>query len=102
MFKRRSYKLYVVIEYTPGYLPENDDPPVFDQWNEAVNYVLAERQRLFEDDFGWQFDPDKAAVDSFMLDVGEFDGDGFIYYDRRKIHDLGRIVQIIPYEEDLC
>jgi len=36
-----------------------------------------------------------------MLDIGAFDTDGFIYYDMRKMHDLGRIVQIVPYEEEL-
>ena len=95
--------MYVVIEFTPGYLPENDDPPVFDQWNEAVNYVLAERERLFDDDFGYDVNPEslKGYEDYvFMLDIGAFDGDGFIYYDKRKIHDLGRIVQIVPYEEE--
>ena len=93
--------MYVVIEFTPGYLPENDDPPVFDQWNEAVNYVLAERQRLFDDDFGYEQHECEKCSGCFMLDVGEFEQDRFIYYDNRKIHDLGRIVQIAPYEEEL-
>jgi hypothetical protein len=92
---------YTVIEYTPGYLPEDDDPPVFDQWAEAVNYVLVERERLFSDDWGYQeVDAGFGQVKTlaFMLDVGDFEDDGFVYYDKRKTYDLGRIVQIVPLE----
>jgi len=93
--------LYVVIEFTPGYLPENDDPPIFDQWNEAVNYVMAERQNLLDDDNNYDIlDEGKGPIE-FMLDVGDFEEDGFIYFDKRKMHDLGRLVVIRPYEEDL-
>lgn len=96
--------MYSVIEFTPGYLPEDDDPPIFDQWAEAQNYVLAERERLFDDDFGYEEEqvPGHMMPDLiFMLDVGDFEGDGFIYYDKRKIYDLGRIIQIVPYNEEL-
>ena len=93
--------MYVVIEFTPGYLPENDDPPIFDQWNEAVNYVMAERQNLLDDDNNYDIlDEGKGPIE-FMLDVGDFEEDGFIYFDKRKMHDLGRLVVIRPYEEDL-
>lgn len=92
---------YVVIEYTPGYLPEQDDPPVFDQWVEAQNYVLAERKRLFDDDFGYETCKCEKCNGHFMLDVGDFEGDGFVYFDKRKTYDLGRIVQIVPYEKEL-
>lgn len=93
---------YAVIEYTPGYLPENDDPPVFDQYSEALNYLLAERQRLFDDEWGYEEEelPASAMPDLiFMLDVGEVENGGFIYYDTRKMHDLGRIVEIVLLEE---
>lgn len=89
---------YAVIEYTPGYLPEDDDPPQFDQWAEAVNYVLAERERLFDEEWAYDYppvDPDSKEVPEFMLDVGDFNENGFVYYDKRKIHDLGRIVEIV-------
>lgn len=93
--------MYAVIEFTPGYLPDDDDPPIFDQWQEAVNYVRSERQRLFDDDFGYEFSHvDNIDEPQFMLDVGDFDGDGFIYFDTRKIHDLGRIIQIVLVEEE--
>ena len=90
---------YIVIEYTPGYLPEDDDPPVFDQWAEAQNYVLSRRQELFDDDYGYSYPPDHIkGPEEFMLDVGDFEDDGFVYYDMRKTYDLGRIVQIVPLE----
>ena len=94
--------MYVVIEFTPGYLPENDDPPVFNQWSEAVNYVLAERQRLFNEESSYEESEDGPGDDNvvFMLDVGDFEEDGFIYFDKRKMHDLGRLVVIRPYEEE--
>lgn len=93
---------YAVIEYTPGYMPENDDPPVFDQYSEALNYLLAERQRLFDDEWGYEEEelPASAMPDLiFMLDVGEVEDGGFVYYDKRKMYDLGRIVEIVPVEE---
>lgn len=95
--------MYQVIEYTPGYLSEDDDPPIFDQWAEAQNYVLAERQFLLDDIGNYEEEqlPTNMMPDLvFALDVGNFDEDRFIYYDKRKIHDLGRIVQIVPVEED--
>lgn len=94
---------YAVIEFTPGYLPEDDDPPVFDQWAEALNYVLAQREALFEDEWAYEtpeHDGEEVGLPVFMLDVGDFDADGFIYFDKRKTHDLGRIVQIVPVEEE--
>ncbi len=31
--------MFMVIEYTPGYLPESDDPPEFEELDNAVEYV---------------------------------------------------------------
>jgi hypothetical protein len=32
--------MYVVIENTPGYLPENDDPATFENLDEAREYLI--------------------------------------------------------------
>ena len=37
---------YLVIENTPGYLPEDDDPPAFDDYSEAVT-CLNERAKEY-------------------------------------------------------
>jgi hypothetical protein len=94
---------YTVIEFTPGYLPEDDDPPIFDQFNEALNYLEERRRELFEDDYSYSYPPeDKDGDPVFELEVHEVHGDPpykqFEYYDNRKMHDLGRVVEIVPYE----
>lgn len=97
--------MYAVIESTPGYLPEDDDPPQFDQYNEALNYLHDCRTELFDDDYSYSYPPeDKDGDPVFELDIGEVGGvppyKSFTYYDKRKMHDLGRIVEIVPVEED--
>lgn len=86
---------YMVIEYTPGYLPEDDDPPVFDEYEEARNYLMEERKRI-EDD-GWDFGEGEEQVLQFT--DGMRDG-WFEYTNTKRIHDLGRIVEIVPVEEE--
>lgn len=92
---------YAVIEYTPGYLPEDDDPPQFDQFTEALNYLNEKRSELFEAEWAYEYEDGP----TFALEVEEIvvsgKGDtgvvhaGFSYTDRRKTHDLGRIVEIV-------
>jgi hypothetical protein len=93
---------YAVIESTPGYLPEDDEPAVFDQFNEALNYLNELREDLFQEEWAYEYISGEAF---FMLDVGEIDGEppykGFVYYDKRKVHDLGRVVEIVPSMEEL-
>jgi len=86
---------YTVIEYTPGYLPEDDDPPVFDQYAQALNYLMEERKRI-EDD-GWDYgDGDYQA-----LEFSDGMQDGWFSYTNTKLsHDLGRVVVIVPVEEE--
>jgi hypothetical protein len=96
--------MWTVIEYTPGYVPDNDDPPVFDEWADAIEYLLERRRELFEDDYSYSYPPeDKDGDPVFELEVGDIEGSGqyFVYYDKRKTHDLGRIVEIVTYEEEL-
>ena len=94
---------YAVIENTPGYLPEDDDPPVFDQYQEALNYLIERRNELWEDESNYTWPPehlDDGFSHTFELEVHEIEEGMFTYYDLRKTHDLGRIVQIVPLEAE--
>jgi len=93
--------MYTVYEHTPGYLSEDDDPPVFDTYEDAIDYLQERRRELFDDDYSYSYPPedkDDGFTRHFELEVSEIDHDYFIYYDKRKTHDLGRIVEIIDVE----
>jgi hypothetical protein len=40
---------YIATLNTPGYLPQNDDPPVFDTAREAWQYLVSEVERSWDD-----------------------------------------------------
>lgn len=83
---------YVVIENTPGYLPEDDDPPVFDRYADAVQY-LNDRAAEYADD------PDA----NYRVEYGIASGDNLaavIVHDDDSMHDLGRTIQILIDQED--
>jgi hypothetical protein len=73
---------YLVIENTPGYLPDADEPAEFEEYADAVTY-LNERAAEYADDpdanyrveYGWSSDDNLAAV---------------MIRDNDKTHDLGR------------
>ncbi len=46
---------YVAIVNVPGYLPMDDDPPVFDTAREAWQYLAGERERGEDDTEGEQY-----------------------------------------------
>lgn len=76
---------YVVIENTPGYLPEDDDPARFDDYDDAVAY-LNERAAEFEE-----------VDDGFTVEYGIASSDNLaavLVYDDNKTHDLGRVIAI--------
>jgi hypothetical protein len=78
---------YVVIENTPGYLPDSDDPFTTDDYALAVEY-LNERAAEYADD------PDG----NFEVEYGIASGDNLaavIVHDRDKSHDLGRVIEIL-------
>lgn len=87
--------MYVVIENTPGYLPDDDDPATFEDLNAAKTYLKEEVERLcdflcegydyaadYEPNVYWSRDLDYASVD-----------------DPRRAHDLGRVFSIETVEE---
>jgi hypothetical protein len=83
---------FVVVEYTPGYLPEDDDPLVTDDYAAAVEY-LNDRAAEYADD------PDG----SFTVEYGIASGDNYaavIVHDSTKTHDLGRVIEILNAEND--
>lgn len=73
---------YAIIENTPGYLPDDDNPQTFDSYAEALNHLAAYNKELSEDPFRFKVE---AIVN------GAFD-----YYDPIKYNDLGRHVEIVP------
>lgn len=81
---------WAVIESTPGYLPEDDDPPVFHVYSEAVAYL---RERVEE----YLDDPDG----SYRVEEGWASRDNLsavLIHDDTKTHDLGRVIEIVRDE----
>jgi hypothetical protein len=83
--------MFVVIENTPGYLPEDDDPATFEEYADAVAY-LNERAAEYEDD------PDVA----YRVEYGIASGDNLaavVVWDDSRTHDLGRVIQVLHETE---
>jgi len=90
---------FVVIENTPGYMPDDDDPPTFDDYADAVLY-LNERAAEYEDLAAeYADDPDGPR---YRVEYGIASGDNLaavIVWDDSKMYDLGRVIQILRDEE---
>ncbi len=83
--------MYVVIENTPGYLPEDDDPATFEEYANAVEY-LNERVKEYVDDPDGNFTSEPwASSDNYAAAM---------ITDHDKMHDLGRYIGIELCEED--
>lgn len=86
-----EYPTWVVIENTPGYMPDNDDPATFEDLDAAKAYLAEEVERYC--DF-----------------VSEGDGTPSVSWadDRESAHvvttehehDLGRVFEIVQQEEE--
>lgn len=79
--------MFIVIENTPGYLPEDDDPATFEDYADAVAYLNGRAAEYADDpdanyrvEYGWASRDNLSAV---------------MIYDDDKIHDLGRVIEII-------
>jgi predicted ester cyclase len=82
--------MFVVIENTPGYLPDSVEPFETDDYAAAVAY-LNERAAEYADD------PDG----NFKVEYGFASGDNYaavMVYDLDKRHDLGRVIEILKAE----
>lgn len=83
--------MFTVIESTPGYLSEDDDPPTFEEYADAVAYMI---QRASE----YENDPDG----NYRVDFGYASRDNYAaanVWDRDKSHDLGRMIEVVLIQD---
>ena len=80
---------YIVIENTPGYMPEEDEPYITEDYSEAVAYMNGRAAEYEEDgyrvEYGWASGDNYSAV---------------MVYDDSKTHDLGRYIGVELLEEE--
>jgi hypothetical protein len=87
---------YVVIENTPGYLPEDDDPATFETIEEARVYASDLLSRLLDSIYESQMDDPEPV--GFTVS-GSFQEDlSVIVFDNARMHDLGRVIEILREE----
>lgn len=79
---------YVVIENTPGYLPDEDELAEFMSYGAAVAY-LREQAQEYKDD-GCEIEWGLASYDNLAA---------CRIHDPSKMHDLGRVIQIVKGED---
>jgi hypothetical protein len=75
---------YVATINVPGYLPMDDDPPVFDTAREAWEYLYEEHERAVDGAEAWREDDG--------IDIHNMDREGVIYASTPGYegdHDLG-------------
>lgn len=84
---------YAVIENTPGYLPEDEDPPTFDCYAEAVRHVADYYKQLCEE----VNDDGSRRYDVSPIVNGQF---SYVLAGDAGIAHLGRVVEIIKVEDD--
>jgi len=93
---------YVVIESTPGYLPEDDDPAVFDSIDDAMVYASDRLSSLLDHivdgqsvvwtpEGGWQ----DANPVGFEVNGSFAESGSVLVYDKSREHDLGRVIRIV-------
>lgn len=67
--------MYMATINTPGYLPEDDDPPVFDTASEAWTWLADERQTweidMEPDEHYSMDDPDRFELSEVVADLRE-------------------------------
>lgn len=91
--------MYVVVENTPGYLPEDDDPATFENIEDARVYASDLLSRLLDHLVDCEDDPSEAFA---ALNIsGSFQSDLCVYVtDSRRAHDLGRVIEIIEAPDE--
>jgi hypothetical protein len=78
---------YIVIENTPGYLPDSDDPAEFEDYADAVAYANELADELEEE--GYSTDRSWASQDNLYA----------VSATRDDPHDLGRWIEVVNAEE---
>lgn len=86
-----EYPTFVVIENTPGYMPDDDDPATFEDRESAVHYLRDEVERLCEHILEGDGDPHV---------VWSEERDSAHVTDSTREHDLGRVFEIHEEEDD--
>ncbi len=82
---------YIVIENTPGYLPEDDDPYITDDYAAAVAYMNELAQSYADDPDG-----------NYRIEVGWASPNNYaavMVYDDDREHDLGRYIGVELLED---
>lgn len=82
--------MYVVIENTPGYLPEEDDPACFEDYANAVSY-MNELAAEYAEDSRFRVEYGYASEDNYAA---------LMIYDDSKMYDLGRSIAVVWDESE--
>lgn len=82
---------FTVVGHTPGYLSEDDDPPVFDTIEEARGYLNDEYARVLDQD-------EDGNLEVFFSHDSDGHPEAIVIEDKTKIHDLGYIIEILEYD----
>jgi hypothetical protein len=88
---------YAIIESTPGYMPDEEDPPTYDTYDEAEAALEARwRELATERDY---LGMPEGGLPKWRMSA--IDNGTFAYFDETKEprYDLGRVVEIITLEE---
>jgi len=88
--------MFYVTEYTPGYLPEDDDPALFETLDDARVYASDLLSRLLDFIYEGQMDDPEPA--GFTVSGSFQDDRSVIVYDKARMHDLGRVIEIVEEE----
>ncbi len=93
---------FVVIESTPGYMPEDDDPATFEDITEARVYASDVLSRLLDCVVeGWEgIEETEEEPHAYTVSGSFADTDCFSVFvdDCSQRHGLGRIIEIIEDE----
>ncbi len=87
---------FIVMSNTPGYLPEDDDPVITDDYDAAVQVMREDVARYVEqiEDYG----DGKAEVSEGWASPNNYAA--VMVYDSRSAHDLGRYFGVELYEDE--
>jgi hypothetical protein len=88
--------MYVVIENTPGYLPDADEPATFEEIREANEYLREEVERYCDH----LAEAAEAFTVSWSGDYPDESMSAFVTRDDSP-HDLGRNFSIEPVESNV-
>lgn len=86
---------FIVIENTPGYMPDADEPADFDDYAEAVAYLNAEVQRYVED----IEECDAVATVQWGIASADNLAAAIVYRDDRT-YDLGRCFSVVLDDDE--